>query len=302
MTSSSTHRHEPPSREKLFVRAPNHLGDGVMAMPAVRALAQAAASCRVAAPAWGELLYRDTGARWVPRETRPERDEVAVLLAPSFRAAWQARKALARVGLATDGRSLLLSRSLPPGAGHRSEDYAAVAALVGVQVQGSPRFEVRRLERAAFEQLPTHVGLNPVSVSGEPVQWPGFGALAASLTAVQGEPVRVYCGPGEAEAARALVPRVELLDGLPLGSLAGALQRCRVLVSNDSGVAHFAAACGVRVVVIHGSTAAARTGVAGAVAIEGPAMSCRPCYRKRCEIGVPCLTGVDVQRVLEVLT
>ncbi len=297
MLSTSTQRLEPPSLEKLYVRAPNHLGDGVMALPAIAALASAAGACRVAAPAWGEVLYRGTGAHWVPIRDRPERDEVAVLLAPSFRAAWQARGARLRVGLATDGRSLLLSRSVAPGRGHRRDDYASVAALVGVQVQAEPSFEVSGDERARWAHLPVHLGLNPVSVSGEPVQWPGFAALAA---AVDG-PVRVYCGPGEAEQACAMVPGAPLLDGLPLGELAGALQRCRVLVSNDSGVAHFAAACGVRVVVIHGSTTAARTGIAGAVPIEGPSLSCRPCYRKRCDLGVPCLVRIEVQRVLQEL-
>ena len=286
-----------PDLGPVFVRAPNHLGDGVMALPAVRALAATAAGCRVAAPGWGQVLYRDSGATWVPRDTRPERTEVAVLLGPSFRAAWQARRARERVGLATDGRSLLLSRSMAPAGGHRSQDYAAVAALVGVAVSGPPRFEVRPTEIEAWAHLPVHVGLNPVSVSGEPVQWPGFAELAQSLD----EPVCAYCGPGESEQARALVPGVELLEALPLDQLAGALQRCRVLVSNDSGVAHFAAACGVRVVVVHGSTTAARTGIAGATAIEGPELPCRPCYRKTCEIGVPCLTRVPVQQVLEVL-
>lgn len=287
-----------PGLPPLFVRAPNHLGDGVMALPTITALAAAAPSCRVASPGWGEVLYRRAGVRWVAQDTRPERHEVAVLLAPSFRAAWQARRASRRIGLATDGRSLLLSEAVPPGEGHRREDYAAIAARLGVRVEGPPRFEPSAAERDAWGDLPVHVGLNPVSVSGAPVQWPGFAALAAALD----EPVRLYCGPGEAATAQAMVPGVALLEALPLGALAGALQRCRVLVSNDSGVAHFAAACGVRVVVVHGSTTAARTGVAGAVAVEGPALPCRPCYRKRCDLGVPCLTGIAVGRVLEVLS
>jgi heptosyltransferase-2 len=298
MAPSSPTRREPASLGPLFVRAPNHLGDGVMALPAVEALARASEGCRVAAPAWGETLYRDSGARWVPRQTRPDRQDTAVLLAPSFRAAWEARRAHLRVGLATDGRRLLLSRAAPPGGAHRREDYAAVAALLGVEVSGVPRFEPRPEEREAWAELSIHVGLNPVSVSGEPVQWPGYSALAAALD----EPVRVYCGPGEGERARAMVPGAELLEALPLAQLAGALQRCRVLVSNDSGVAHFAAACGVRVVVLHGSTSASRTGTAGAVALEGPAMDCRPCYRKGCDRGVPCLHGIPVERVLEVIT
>ncbi len=186
---------------------------------------------------------------------------------------------------------------MPPGAGHRRDDYAALAAQLGVEVRAAPRFEPREDERGRWAHLPEHIGLNPVSVSGAPVQWPGFAGLADALEG----PVRLYCGPGEASQARAMVPGAELLEGLPLGELAGALQRCRTLVSNDSGVAHFAAACGVPVVVLHGSTTAARTGTAGAIPVEGPELACRPCYRKRCDIGVPCLTGIPVRRVLAVL-
>ncbi len=286
-----------PLHDELFLRAPNHLGDGVMALPAITALAASAGRCRVAAPPWGEALYRATGATWVPRESSPERDEVAALLAPSFRAAWQARRARQRVGLATDGRRVLLTRSAKPPGRHRSEDYAAVAALLDVEVVAPPRFEPTPRELAAWSHLPEHIGLNPVSVSGAVVQWPGFANLARRLD----RPVRVYCGPGEEHIARTLVPDFELLAALPLGELAGALQRCQILVSNDSGVAHFAAACGVRVVVLHGSTTAARTGIAGATALEGPDLPCRPCYRKRCDIGVPCL-AIPVDRVLEVLS
>ncbi|MFH1469146.1 MAG: glycosyltransferase family 9 protein [Pseudomonadota bacterium] len=281
----------------LFVRAPNHLGDGVMALPAVAALAAASEGCRVAAPAWGEVVYRATGARWVPQESRPEREETAVLLAPSFRAAWQARRARRRVGLATDGRRLLLTDAVQPPGGHRRDDYSAVARALGVDVVGPPRFRAAEGERAAWAHLPVHVGLNPVSVSGATVEWPHFSALAAVLS----EPVRVYCGPGEEARARAAASGTELLAGLPLGALAGALARCRVLVSNDSGVAHFAAACGVRTVVLFGSTSATRTGPAGCEAVEGPALDCRPCYRKRCDRDLGCLGAIGPERVLEVL-
>lgn len=281
----------------LFLRAPNHLGDGVMALPAVTALAAAAEGCRVAAPAWGEVLYRATGARWVPREVRPTRDEVAVLLTPSFRAAWQAWRADRRVGLATDGRRLLLTDAVRPPGGHRREDYAAVAAALGVAVAGPPCFSATEEESSAWAGLPLHVGLNPVSVSGETVEWPHYAALVRALS----EPLRVYCGPGEADRARAAIPGVAQVAGLPLGALAGALARCRVLVSNDSGVAHFARACGVRTVVIFGSTTAARTGPAGCVAVEGPNLPCRPCYRKRCDRGLACLRAIGPERVLEVL-
>ncbi|MBN1334852.1 MAG: glycosyltransferase family 9 protein [Deltaproteobacteria bacterium] len=269
-----------------------------MALPALSALAAAGGPVRIACPAWGEVLYRDLpGDRAGPRaEARPE--ETAVLFPPSFRSAWLARRARRRIGLTTNGRGLLLTDGLEPGSGHRRDDYAALALRLGLQVEEPPRFRATPAEREAFGGLPVHVGLNPVSRSGPTVEWPFYAELAAHLR----EPVRVYAGPGEEAAAAARVPGVEPLAGLDLGSLAGALARCRVLVSNDTGVAHFAAACGTRVVVIHGSTTALRTGPAGSKAVEGPDLPCRPCYRKRCpHPGVPCLSGILPERVWEAL-
>jgi ADP-heptose:LPS heptosyltransferase len=253
---------------------------------------------RIACPAWGVGLFRDLpGERVGPRvEARPE--EIAVLFPSSFRSAWLARRARRRIGLTTGGRHLLLTDGVAPGNGHRRDDYAALARVLGVEVAGPPRFRATDAEIGSWSTLPIHVGLNPLSRSGAPVEWPFYAALAARLEG----PVRIYAGPGEEDAARARVPGVSLLAGLPLGRLAGAFARCRVLVSNDSGVAHVAAACGVPVVTVHGSTTAARTGPWGAVAVEGADLSCRPCYRKRCpHPGVPCLSGIPPERVLEAM-
>jgi len=268
-----------------------------MALPTIRALALAGERCWVAAPAWGRTIYRELPVELLPAEQVPDGARTAVLLAPSFGAAWRVRRLPRRVGLATDGRWPLLSDAVVPGGGHRARDYAALAAACGVRVRGAPRFRTRKEELDAFAHLPEHIGLNPVSRSGHTVQWPHFEELARALAGT----VRVYAGPGEEQEASRLVPDTEQLAGLPLGALAGALSRCRALVSNDSGIAHFAAACGRPVVVIHGSTAAYKTGSAGAVALEAPVMDCRPCYRKRCPRGVPCLGAVGVEQVLEAL-
>lgn len=278
-------------RGTLFIRAPNHLGDGVMALPAVAALVRAFETTFVQAPPWGPVVYGATGAT-VSVDPPPGAD-VAVLMGPSFRFAWEARRIRRRVGLATDGRSLLLTDRVPMPSGHRSQEYAAVARALGVEVEGPPRLQV---EPAPVEPF---IGLNPVSRSGAPVLWPGFPSLSRELEG----PVRVFCGPGEERMVEGV--RGEATVGLPLDQLVRVLARCRVLVSNDTGVAHLAAACGARVVVVHGSTTASRTGVAGAVPVEGPDLPCRPCYRKRCRLvgptdPVPCLQ-VPQARVLEAL-
>jgi heptosyltransferase II len=284
---------------RLYLRAPNHLGDGVMALAAVNALAECAKEAWVSSPAWGCELYRESRARWMPPDEVPEEAEVAVLLATSFRAAWKARHVPVRLGLATDHRRFLLTHALASPGRHRRDGYALLARAFGVSLDAEPQFRARPDERAEWTHLPVHVGLAPVSRSGAPVEWPFMGDLARRLT----DPVVVYCGPGEQEAARARVPGVPVIGCSSLGTLAGALSRCRAFVGNDSGLSHFASAAGVpRVVVLFGSTDPRRTGAARALVLEGPDPGCRPCYRKSCDRGAPCLSGLPVESVLEALS
>lgn len=269
---------------RITARAPNHLGDGVMALPALHALAHRG-DLTIQAPAWGADLYRDVPATVVARGL-VGRADVAVLFPPSFRAAWQARHAHRRIGVPGDWRRWLVTDLVRPGP-HRRDTYAALVAVLGAVVEGGPRWTLRD-DDPEVDVPAGHVGLNPISPSGETVMWPGFEALAERVPS----PV-FYAGPGER-----LVTRHPTRVGLPLPAFARALSRCAVFVSNDSGAAHFAAACGVPTVVVHASTTASRTGPWGALPVEGPDLSCRPCYRKRCTVGLGCM-AIEVERVLD---
>ncbi len=282
----------------IVARAPNHLGDGVMALPALAALARLG-RLDIAAPRWGAQLYRDLDAAVVPTGDLGAPD-AAVLFPPSFRVAWQARRAGMRVGTATDARSLLLTHTVEQGP-HRSDTYTRLARVVGAEPVGQPRYELRAGDGGP--SVPDgHIGLNPVSVSGATVQWPGYRALADRLAAAH--PVLFYGGPGEdARVAGISGPHARQV-GLPLPAFAAALTRCAVFVSNDSGAAHFARAVGVPTVVVYGSTAPEQTGPAGSVPVLGPRPRCAPCYSKRCGTAFECLDiAVDAvyARVLEVL-
>lgn len=281
---------------RIAARAPNHLGDGVMALPALEALARRGA-LTIYAPPWAADLYRDVPARLAPRG--PMKGDVAVLFAPSLRAAREARGIPRVVGTPTDHRRWLLTDVVTEGP-HRRDTYRRLAEAVGARVQGPPRWTVRPDDPRP--ELPAgHVGLNAVSVSGAVREWPGFLALADRL----GQPVVFYGGPGEEARVAAVAGPFPRAVGLSLPAFAGALQRCAVFVSVDSGAAHFAAAGGVPTVVVHGSTASEGTGPAGSFGVEpaaGPA--CRPCYRQRCRYGLECFdipVEAVVERVREVL-
>jgi heptosyltransferase-2 len=273
----------------LIARAPNHLGDGVMALPALHALARVG-RLAIAAPAWGGDLYRDVPAAVIPRGVLPRAD-AAVLFPPSLRAAWQALRCRRRIGTPTDFRRLLLTDLVAEGP-HRADTYAALAAVVGAVVEGPPVW-ASRPDDPDVDVPADHVGLNPVSVSGAVREWPGFAALARELRG----PVVVYGGPGEDDRVAEVAGPHPRRVGLPLPAFARALRRCRLFVSNDSGAAHFARACGVPTLVLYGSTAPERTGPAGARAVVGPRPACAPCYGRRCPTDRECF-AIPVDAVL----
>jgi len=272
---------------RFLVRAPDHLGDGVLALPAIGALA-AAGPCRIVGPGWTRDLYGH-----LPQAPVEEPD-VAVLFKPAFRAAWEARRVPRRVGLRWDLRGPLLTDPVEASPGHRLDTYAAIAAAAGVVVTGAPSLPTHR---AAAPPLPPRaVLLLPLSASGAVVEWGGFRALADRLSAAGLSPI-FAAGPGQDAALAHVAGPHPRLPALPLTALGAAAAGAVGVVGNDSGLTHLAAAArraagaAVKAVqVVCGSTSPARTAAPGATAhTAGPGLGCWPCYRKTCAIGVPCL-------------
>jgi len=82
-----------------------------------------------------------------------------------------------------------------------------------------------------------------------------------------------------------------------LKGLAAVLKRAKVLLTNDSGPMHIAAAVGTPVAAIFGPTDPCRTGPYGkGHRVITAGMECSPCFRRECS-GVKCLTGVTVEQV-----
>jgi hypothetical protein len=277
----------------LVARAPNHLGDGVMAMPAVEALV-GAGLVAIRAPRWGRDLYRHLGVPVLDRGPIEAVEGVA-LFAPSLRAAWEGRRARRLVGTPTDSRGWLLSEAIAPRE-HFGETCAAVAEAFGVVVDPTPRWP--RWPTDPEVDVPWgHLAIQATSAMPLTKHWRGFSALAARV----GVPVVFYGGPGEDEQVRGLAGGSRREVGLTLPALASALSRARVLLSLDTGPAHFARALGVPTLVLYGSTSPRRSGPSGSVALVGPVPPCGPCHRPRCVHGDTACVDISVERVLDAL-
>lgn len=145
--------------------------------------------------------------------------------------------------------------------------------------------------------------LAPGAGFGEAKCWPaGSYAALADRLAREDSPIFVVGAPGEealvASVARAMrTPPVALAGALDLGAFKVLLRHARLLVANDAGPRHIAAAFGVPSVVFFGPTSVAKTpDNLERVEVLETDHACRPCYLRRCPIDHRCLRSLSVDR------
>jgi len=310
-----------------LVIAPNWVGDAVLSLPTLRALRRRHPDDRLAVLArrGPAAVYRAEGSADEVlsrgsffadvRAARAGRFDEAWLLPNSIRAALIAylSGARRRLGYATDRRAALLTDALPspPGTAHQLRDYDALLRHAGVPPDPDPpRLPIspatlRRAQEALvasrIPDLARGVVLCPGSATSPTKRWPAerFAALADAL-AQRGLPCAVAGGPGEGELLRAVSeaarrPIPVLGADLDPVELAAVFSLARVVVSNDSGPAHLAAAVGTPVVVFFGPTDPGRTAPAGAAArILDRYVFCSPCYQETCPYGHECMREITV--------
>ncbi|MAA73508.1 MAG: lipopolysaccharide heptosyltransferase II [Salinisphaeraceae bacterium] len=169
-------------------------------------------------------------------------------------------------------------------------------------------FERQRdlLEQFGIASEEPVVALLPGAEYGPAKQWPArhFADLAAGLgragvrCIVLGSPKEQALGEAivsdSGGAALNLCGRTSLPDAVDL------IGACRAAVSNDSGLMHVAAAVGVPVVALYGSSSSERTPpLTEQAVVMTRALTCRPCFERRCPYGhTACLSHIRPDTVL----
>ena len=140
------------------------------------------------------------------------------------------------------------------------------------------------------------LGLCPGAEFGDAKRWPAAHyAAVADMAIGQGMRVWIFGGPadeGVASEIKSLVaavnqPQVEVLAGKTrLVDAIDLMSLCRLVVSNDSGLMHIAAAVMCPTVVIYGSTSPDFTPpLTDKLHIISLQLDCSPCFKRTCPLG-----------------
>lgn len=216
-----------------------------------------------------------------------------------------------RIGFDFGGGSYLLTDAVPanPDEGHKVDDWHALLGPLRISSpRFGPRLAVSAEERARglsfLESNAIDVRKPIVAIhagASQPVrEWPigRFGEVAAAASR-KGAQVIVFNDPkGLGEPLETSVQVTHAT--LPLRDFLAVLEQCDLLVCNDSGPMHMAAALGVKVVAVFGPQRPEWYGPYGEghrVVIDAD-VACRPCFDS-CRFAEPfCITGISADRVV----
>ena len=212
---------------------------------------------------------------------------------------------------------------------HQIHDYLHLAAALGANPEPLPPkleitdAEARQAEAAVLSDWrnqaqdsvpggpPLLLGLCPGAEYGPAKRWPAenFAAVARTVSWKVGNCLWLaFGGPGDWQichdvACLAGGGVLNLAGKTSLRQLMALLKRCRLLLTNDTGPMHLAAALGTPVVVPFGSTSPELTGPG----LPGDprhrllksTAPCSPCFRRACPIDFRCMTHITPDRVAQ---
>jgi heptosyltransferase-2 len=323
--------------EKILIRGPNWVGDAVLAIPAMKAIREhfPGAEITLFVRPWVAGLF--TSAAFIDRLwsqekpsglsgwTRLTRDirgrgfDLAFLFPNSFESALMMflGRVPQRIGYATDGRRWMLTKSISPSERPRPQTLYYLDLVKAVSSSADePSIEIQatRGERVNARQLLSAEGvangepflvLNPGAAYGSAKRWPADRFTDAADILAPELRLHVVLIGSEKERSVAeeirnrMKARAALLTGkTSLETLIGVLAESSLMITNDSGPMHIAAALGVPTVAIFGSTDERVTGPQGPrTRIVKHAVECSPCLLRECPIDHRCMNGVTVEDV-----
>jgi len=224
-----------------------------------------------------------------------------------------------RVGYNTDGRTLLLNYSIPldPALkkGHLIDYYLGILHGVSLFADGRDLdLFVSEKEQARAEDILREnglsgrerlIGINPGAKYGTAKRWfpDRYAEFCNRLLAMDETKILIFGGPGEESLGEYIYEQtgnrcIDLSGKTNLREAIALIKRCRLFVTNDSGLMHAAAALDVPQITVIGSTDPVATGPVNQQSriVQVP-VSCSPCLKPECPIDHRCMARVTVDMV-----
>lgn len=263
-----------------------------------------------------------TGRLRLAAELRRHAFDAAIILPNSFDSAlvpWLAGIPV-RIGKNSDGRGWMLTGRYRPDnrsiAGHEVEYYLNLVRHFGISGQmNAPRLYTTPSEdREALVRLAEHgitgsdfvIGINPGAAYGSAKRWypERFAEAGRLLAAERSAKLVVFGGPGETEIAADISRELggeclNLAGRTGVRELMALIRRCNLFITNDSGPMHIAAAFGVPLVAIFGSTDHTGTSpYTDKAVIVRKDVACAPCKLRECPTDHECMKAVTAEDVV----
>jgi heptosyltransferase-2 len=311
---------EPLQPFRILIRSSNWLGDAVMSVEAVRRIKRGRPDAHVTilaqskliefwrtVPEVDDVIAIEPGENaWRVAQKIRDRFEVAILFPNSPRSGLEVWLAgiPRRVGYRRAWRNFFLNQFIPapkdsgPISHHHAQIYLQVAKQIGADMEEA----LPAIPRVAAE--PRMVGLCPGAEYGPAKRWPYFGEAARILAERHQLSWLIFGTAKEVELAEDVAQKIgpaatNLAGKTSLAELIGELQRCQLLLTNDTGTMHLAAHLGVPTVAIFGSTEPALTGPLGkGHLVIRHQVECSPCFLRTCPIDFRCMERVKVADVV----
>jgi heptosyltransferase-2 len=208
-----------------------------------------------------------------------------------------------------------------PQSAHQTFEYINLTATLGTNPEPLPpqlfvtpdeieavkkKFGLDKISNPIF-------GLNPGAEYGAAKRWPVEKFIAAAMEIQQrtdcvwilfgGKGDLQLCERIESETQNSKFKTQNCCGKTSLRELMSLLKLCRVLLTNDTGPMHVAAALGTPVVVPFGSTSSELTAPISSNELHHQILKsdapCSPCFLRECPIDFRCMTGISVERVVE---
>jgi len=329
---------------RILIRGTNWVGDSVMSLPAIASIRRnfPEAAITILVKPWVQGLYsycpdidtvmildRQRGklasSYQVIKDLKKQQFDLSILLQNAFEAALLTFLAGIpyRVGYNTDGRSWLLSHSVPVAREilevHQVHYYLNLMKSLGWETGDcSPRIVIpakRReeaehfLRKKGIEKKNLLLGFNPGAFYGSAKCWlpERYAALADKAAQQWGAQNIIFGTAHDMPMVKEMVEHMQTTPFLAVGEtsleeLIALISMCSLFITNDSGPMHIAAAIGIPVVAIFGSTDPVTTAPYGNQhTVIRHQVSCAPCLRRVCPKDHQCMELVTTEEVWRVI-